>query len=99
MEQNNIPVTVVVEGDMGHGSRPAEIKRHAIYAAFDFLTGLRSTLPKNAVEVQSISTGGTNSPNQFPGSCRVVITVSASVIDAEKIVDNYIAHQPRVSRI
>lgn len=99
MEQNNIPLTVIVEGDMGHGSRPAEIKRHAIYAAFDFLAGLRDTLPKNTVEVQSISTGGINSPNQFPGSCRVVITVSASLIDAEKIVDDYIAQQPRISRI
>lgn len=97
MENNSTPITIIVEGDMGHGSRPADIKRHAIYAAFDFLTELRTALPtKNVVEVQSISTGGANSPNQFPGSCRVVITVSTSV---ENAVDAYIAQQPRVSRI
>lgn len=99
MATSNTTITLEVEGDMGHGSRPDEIKRHSIYAAIELLDAIRALLPDAKLEVQTLSTGTQNSPNQFPRTCLVKCTVSDLDTPGLARLDTFIAEQSRVSRI
>lgn len=88
-----------VGGDMGHGSRPQDIKHHAIFAAFAILKDLRTLLSGTQVNLIAISTGTRNSPNQFPSMCSLKLEVESDDTPPLQKVDNFIASLDRVTRV
>lgn len=102
MAKNNTLYTVrlVVHGDMGHGSRPENITRHAIYSAFDVVKSIKDILPPDApLQVKSISTGGKNASNQFPPSCSVDLVISNVDATLSQKLDTHISTLSYVDRI
>ena len=95
-------VTIEVHGDTGHGSRPADINRHAIYESFHAIEAIKDYsnklgLPEKAISIQLLSTGSTNSANQFPGVCKSILNIMTDDEDtfkkirafSQKIVEKY----------
>lgn len=76
-----------VRGQSGHGSRPYDIERHAIYDALEIVADLKKMTEKikkmhndpvlgyPEITVTSINAGNESSPNKFAGICRIGVDV------------------------
>ncbi len=86
-------ITIDVNGQSGHGSRPHEIKTHAIkkaYEVIDILEILNNKWHKKLqvssrprIYVNKIQAGSSNTPNQFPGKCSIEIKLFATKAELE----------------
>ncbi|MGB4768302.1 MAG: hypothetical protein WBP22_03520 [Candidatus Saccharimonas sp.] len=102
MENHNIStrsVSLRVEGDMGHGSRPQDIKRHAIVTALDVFDSIGTILVDSHLLLTRLSTEGKNSPNQFPGACTLSFTYTTSSDEIQQTLEQFLASLERTIRI
>lgn len=92
-------IAIEVHGDTGHGSRPDDIKRHAIYESFRIIKSVRDFsrtlgVREDAISIRLLSTGSGNSANQFPGTCRVEID---ALIDDASTVEKIKEYSQKIS--
>lgn len=85
--RGNVVFEIDIDGQSGHGSRPHEIKKHAIYDAIEVVMLVNKLskrwasqyfddlLGKPTAVVTAIMTENTTSPNKFPASCKLVVDV------------------------
>ncbi|MGB4762354.1 MAG: hypothetical protein WBP12_03285 [Candidatus Saccharimonas sp.] len=92
-------VSLRVEGDMGHGSRPQDIKRHAILTALDVFDSIATILVDSRLLLTQLSTEGKNSPNQFPGACTLNFTYTTSNDETQQALEQFLASLERTIRI
>lgn len=86
--RGNIFIRAETRGDTGHGSRPREIKQHAVRNMIKFSDKLKKEVVRWAEEfsddvfdsptvgeMTSISAGSEDTPNKFPDSCRATFDI------------------------
>ncbi len=92
-------VSLRIDGDMGHGSRPQDIKRHAILTALDVFDSIAAILAENHPTLTKLSTGNQNSPNQFPGACTLNFTYTTGSDETQQALEQFLASLERTIRI
>ncbi len=85
--RGNSMYEVTIHGDSGHGSRPEEIQKHAIFDAFKFFSKFEKlnnqwakkysdeVVGSPSLAVTAVKAGSAKSPNKFPSSCTFALDI------------------------